>query len=57
MKTAVAMQYARATVHNRQIKKRRELWRAVAGLAALLSVLATVFLVLWTYIHYRQIHG
>jgi hypothetical protein len=51
------MQYARATVHNRQIKKRRELWRAVAGLAALLSVLATVFLVLWTYIHYRQIHG
>ena len=56
LKTQIARQYAQATDHNQQINKRRERWRSVAGLAALGSVLITVFLVGTTYAHYLSIH-
>ncbi len=55
IKTEISRQYARATDNNRQINKRRERWRSVAGLAALASVLMTVFLVATTYDHYLSI--
>lgn len=44
LKRVLARQYAIATDHNRQINQRRALWRSFAGLATLMSVLAT----LWT---------
>lgn len=52
LKTEIARQYAQATDHNQQINKRRERRRSIAGLAALGSVLMTVFLVGATYAHY-----
>jgi hypothetical protein len=52
LKTEITRQYAQATDHNRQINKRRERRRSIAGLAALGSVLMTVFLVGTTYAHY-----
>lgn len=52
LKTEIARQYAQATDHNQQINKRRERRRSIAGLAALGSVLVTVFLVGATYMHY-----
>jgi hypothetical protein len=52
LKTEIARQYAQAADHNRQINKRRERRRSVAGLAALGSVLVTVFLVATAYAHY-----
>jgi hypothetical protein len=55
LKTEVARQYAQATDHNQQINKRRERFRSIAGLAALGSVLMTVFLVGATYAHYLSI--
>jgi hypothetical protein len=42
LKTEIARQFAQATDHNRQINKRRERYRAVAGLAAPRSVPTTV---------------
>lgn len=45
LKRTLARQYAVATHHNRQINQRRALWRSIAGLATLVSVLATLFLV------------
>jgi hypothetical protein len=55
LKTEIARQYAQATDHNQQINKRRERRRSIAGLAALGSVLMTVFLVGATYAHYLLI--
>lgn len=55
LKTEIARQYAQATDHNQQINKRRERRRSIAGLAALSSVLLTVFLVGTTYAHYLTI--
>ncbi len=51
LKTEMARQYAQATDHNQYISKRRERLRSIAGLAALASVLTTVFLVGTTYTH------
>ena len=45
LKAALARQYAVATVNNRHINQRRALWRAIAGLATLVSVFATLALV------------
>ena len=56
LKTDIARQYARATDHNRQINEQRARQRSIAGLAALGSVLMTVFLVGATYAHYLSIH-
>lgn len=50
-KGLLAEQYAVATNHNRQINQRRALWRSVAGLASLVSVLATLGLVTGVVIH------
>jgi len=55
LKTEIARQYAQATDHNQQINKRRERRRSIAGLAALGSVLTTVFLLGATYAHYLSI--
>jgi hypothetical protein len=55
LKTEVARQYAQAADHNRQINKGRERLRSTAGLAALGSVLMTVFLVATAYAHYLSI--
>jgi hypothetical protein len=52
LKTEITRQYAQSADHNRQINKRRERRRSIAGLAALGSVLMTVFLVATTYAHY-----
>ena len=57
LKSELARQYAIATDHNRQINKRRERWRSTAGLAALGSVLLTVFLVATSYAHYVSTHA
>jgi hypothetical protein len=48
-------QYAEAANHNRQINKLRERRRSIAGLAVLVSVSMTVFLVATTYIHYLSV--
>jgi len=53
LKATLARQYAVATHHNRQINQRRALWRSVAGLATLVSVLAMLCLVTtvaWYYV-------
>jgi ferric-dicitrate binding protein FerR (iron transport regulator) len=55
LKSELARQYALAADHNRQINKRRERWRSIAGLAALGSVLTTVFLMAATYAHYLSV--
>jgi len=52
LKKALARQYAIATHHNRQINQRRALWRSIAGLATLASVLATLFLAATVTPHY-----
>ena len=57
LKSDLSRQYAVATDHNRQINNRRERRRSIAGLAALGSVLATVFLVATTYTHYLSIRA
>jgi hypothetical protein len=57
LKGDLSRQYAVATDHNRQINQRRERWRSIAGLAALGSVLATVFLVATSYTHYLSIRA
>ncbi len=55
LKKTVARQYAEGAHHNRQINKRRERRRSIAGLATLASVLVTVFLVVTIYSHYLYI--
>ena len=45
LKAMLALQYAVATVNNRHINQRRALWRAIAGVATLASVFATLALV------------
>jgi len=55
LKGEIARQYAQATDHNRRINKRRERWRSIAGLAALGSVLMTIFLVASTCAHYLSV--
>ena len=57
LKTELARQYAKGADHNRQINKKRERRRSIAGLAALGSVLTTVFLVGTTYAHYLSTHA
>lgn len=57
LKTELCRQYAKGADHNRQINKRRERRRSIAGLAALASVLMTVLLVATTYSHYLYAHG
>jgi hypothetical protein len=57
LKTEMARQYAQACDHNQQINKRRERLRSIAGLAALGSVLVTVFLVGSTHAHYLSIRS
>lgn len=57
LKTKLARQYAKGADHNRQINKKRERRRSIAGLAALGSVLTTVFLVGTTYAHYLSSHA
>lgn len=57
LKTELARQYAKGADHNRQINKRRERRRSIAGLAALGSVLTTVFLVGTTYAYYLFSHA
>lgn len=57
LKSELARQYATSAAHNRRINERRERRRFMAGLAALGSVLATVFLVVVTYAHYVSVHA
>lgn len=57
LKTEIARQCAVATDHNRQINKRRERRRSIAGLAVLGSVLMTVLLAGTTYAHYLSIQA
>lgn len=45
LKTDLATQYAVATDHNRQINKRRDKRRSIAGLLTICSVIATLMLV------------
>jgi len=45
LKITLANQYGATTVHNRRINKRRELFRAIAGLALVLSMLTTLMFV------------
>ncbi len=52
LKRTLARQYAEGAHHNRQINKRRERRRSIAGLATLASVLVTVLLVVLIYSHY-----
>jgi hypothetical protein len=52
LKKELARQYAEGAHHNRQINKRRERRRSIAGLATLASVLVTVLLVVLIYSHY-----
>jgi hypothetical protein len=52
LKRTLADQYAKSTHHNRQINKRRERLRSLAGLATLGSVVMTVLLVVTVYTHY-----
>jgi hypothetical protein len=56
LKTELARQDAEGADHNRQINKRRERLRSIAGLAALGSVAMTVFLVATSYAHYLSTH-
>jgi hypothetical protein len=52
LKQTLAQQYAVATHHNRQINQRRARWRSIAGVATLMSVLATLALVATVAAHY-----
>ncbi len=45
LKLALAQQYGATTVHNRKINELRELFRALAGLAIVLSMLTTLMFV------------
>lgn len=51
-KRALCRQYAVATDHNRQINQKRALWRSIAGLATLVSILLTLVLVATVTLHY-----
>ncbi len=56
LKTTLARQYAVATDHNRQINKRRERRRSIAGLATIAAVLSTFLLVATAFAHYLPNH-
>ncbi|HEY4249631.1 MAG TPA: hypothetical protein VGM87_00440 [Roseomonas sp.] len=56
LKTALAEQYAIGAQHNRQINKRREKRRSIAGLATIASVFLTLLLVGSISIPYIQQH-
>ena len=56
LKWELARQYAVGADHNRQINKRRERWRARAGLSIVFAVLVTFFLVATTYGQYLYNH-
>lgn len=55
LKWEIARQYAEGAAHNRLINKGRELWRARAGLAILISVLMTVFLAAVNFVDYLHV--
>ena len=52
LKEELAKQYAVGSQHNRQINKRRERLRSIAGLATIVSVVLTLFLVGASFIHH-----
>ena len=52
LKASLARQYAVATDHNRQINKRREKRRSIAGLATIFAVFSTLMLVATTFAYY-----
>ena len=52
LKTTLARQYAVAAHNNRRINQRRALWRSIAGLATLLSVVTTLALVVTVAVTY-----
>ncbi len=56
LKRSLAQQYALGSQNNRQINKRRERMRAVAGLITLGSVIATILLVAVTLFPYPGTH-
>lgn len=56
LKTDLARQYALASDNNRQINKRRELRRSIAGLLTLSSVVSTLVLVALTFATYVLSH-
>lgn len=56
LKKALATQYALATDNNRQINKRRERRRSIAGLLTILSVVSTLMLVAATLATYVPNH-
>lgn len=57
LKASLARQYAVATDHNRQINKRREKRRSIAGLATIVAVLSTLMLVATTFAYYIPSHS
>lgn len=57
LKGTLARQYARATDHNRQINKRREKRRSIAGLATIAAVISTLMLVVVTFAYYIPNHS
>lgn len=57
LKGTLARQYAVATDHNRQINKRREGRRSIAGLATIAAVLSTLMLVVATFTYYIPRHS
>jgi hypothetical protein len=48
----LAHEYAASNNHNREIGRRRYLWRSIAGLATLIGVLSIIALVLTTTTYY-----
>ena len=52
LKKTLAQQYAVAALGNRRVNQRRALWRSIAGLATLSSVLSTITLVVWVVLTY-----
>lgn len=52
LKTTLVRQYAAAIENNRGINQRRSLWRSVAGMAMLTSVLSTIGLVITVAVTY-----
>lgn len=57
LKSTLARQYAVATDHNRQINKRREKRRSIAGLATIAAVISTLTLVGVTFAYYIPGHS
>ena len=57
LKGTLAWQYSVATDHNRQINKRREKRRSIAGLATIAAVVSTLMLVAVTFAYYIPSHS